>query len=186
MRCFGFHTVPELSCSLDWWLGCCWTVWTRTYPQVSPAFRAAPSFSGRQWLCVVTTWAHEMDGAGCDASSKAQNWPRRSAWGNLQRGLSEMPDRDMSIVWTRGRKEVNHLGVILDSSNVLPCCFPQWSNGKSWWPLYFLPSTYSKESFSSSAFSGGVVWPLIHLVWQLGCAVSAWRSLPWCKGHLRV
>lgn len=54
-------------------VGQCWT------PTVSPALRAAPSFSGGPWLGDVTTWAHEMDGAGCGTSSETGDWPSRSA-----------------------------------------------------------------------------------------------------------
>lgn len=110
------------------------------FPQVPPALGAAFSQATVTWCYHMGRW----DGwrGKCSTSSEAQAWPSRAiraVWGNLLRGWSEVPDRDMYGVWscsgTRGWKEINHLGVILDPSDVLPCCIPQWSSGVPWWLL---------------------------------------------------
>lgn len=137
MRHFGLHSVPQLSWSSD--LGA-YDSLNSHCPQVPPALGGAFSQATVTWCYHMGRW----DGwsGKRSTSSEAQEWPSRairSARRNLPRGWSGVPDRDTYVAWScsgaRGWKEVNHLGVTLDPSNVLPCCIPQWSNGMPWWLL---------------------------------------------------
>lgn len=129
MRCFGFHTVPELSCSWDWWLGCCWTFWTQTTPRFRlPSEQLFLSQADNGYVILPhghMRWMEQGVAPPLKHRTEPEDVLEEICRGGGQRCLTGI----CLLCGTRGKKEVNHLGVSLDSSNVLPCCVPQWSNG---------------------------------------------------------